>query len=188
MSLTSRRCSAVQVNSRFGHITYDIEDGNPKTVLEEADHQSLLFSARYDQYNLARLERWKKYSLKWTCLKRLSDSADLIAFVEIEQEMVVDHQMRRDINQMNLYRFPVCIKSVIFRYYKVPAIYPIPRKIKYEPPYKGFKNPWADMSWRIDDAESKRDINHILNQEDRQRDRKARADVRDGKTRVVKNF
>ena len=146
---------------------------NQATELVEADHQALYFTARQDQHNLQQVNEWIRYAQHgegkfWSCRKRTSDSPALIAAVNHEQAVVVNNQIKIASIKFNLH-IPLVLNNVVIQYYTQKAIYPVPRRIKEMPPWKGKKPPFGPFSWKIDEGESLKDVMHPLNVEDRAR-------------------
>ena len=135
---------------------------NTTRLEQEADKQSLYFSARQEPYNIPWVAKWIKYAGResFNCQKKLSDSPELKAAVSREQALVVYHQIRTEEMKFNL-RIPEAMTKIIITYYTQPAIYPTPRWIKYRPPTAGHTS--YELSWKIHDKESYKDLNHASN-------------------------
>lgn len=150
---------------------------NPLTDMEEADYQSLHYSARQEPRNLAQYTKWCKFitasiGKHFQCKKKLSDSPALTVAVAKEQSIVVKHQIRTFSNKFKLY-IPHEIDAIIILYYTQPAIYPKPMAvagpIRWTHTYNARTCKWVKygpLSWKIDEGESLNDIHHPFNQED----------------------
>lgn len=153
---------------------------NEETKLEEADKQSLYFTARQDPYNSKYLHVWYQYAFvdQKYCWKRNSDAPSLMKAVYHDQKMVVDNRIRNTAQKYEL-NVPNAINGVVFKFYVQKAIYPVPqlRGNKYYVPYKAGNKSLPNPSWRINAEESLANYNHPLNEQTRENYKKARDSV-----------